>query len=983
MSSNALQRVPTAMFETVDTVVPVPDDGRGTIRPEMGLDLLEHTELGLFLVQDWAIRYINPAMARMVGQEVQALTGAACDAFTAPEHRPRVQAVMDRRLAGKEGRWGDMKCIHADGTVFDVRVYARRVEHERRPAVLVSMLDVSELRSALRRAEWNAQMLARAEALSRTGSMEVAWPGGALRLSSGLRSLLGLEDSASIGTLESIDWIPPEERDYVAGIWRAAVAGEPFEFQHRVTCADGRRLTVLHRGALVADGEHSQIGIALLQDITAQRDAEQRIHELASQDEVTGLPNRACLLDQIDAAVHAALWDARQVAILAIDVPQIGTVKTSMGFGAGDSLAMALAARLREVCGERESVGQISDSEFAMVFEGEALADGTMLQERASQVLAALAVPVRLGSTDLFPQCVAGVAVFPRDAETAGGLLEAAQAARLDASAVQPVALFRPEVNQRAMRSMQVEGALRRAIGAGELELHYQPQVDLASGAIRGAEALLRWHSGELGQVSPAEFIPVAERSGLIGAIGDWVLRRACRDLADWRARQLPPVRVGINLSPVELQRPDLAAHVQRVLIANNLDPACLAVELTEGMVMADTDRAAKVLRDLKALGVEIALDDFGTGFSSLSYLCRLPIDVVKIDRSFVHDVTAPVQEVSVTRAIINMAHGLKMRVLAEGVETEGQLSLLASHGCDLIQGFWFSPAVPAAEFEALLVAGKCVPERFLANSRKARTLLLVDDEENIVSALRRLLRRDGYRIVTACSGEEGLRRLAENEVDVILSDQRMPGMTGVEFLNRAKALYPHTVRMVLSGYTELQSIIDAVNEGAIYKFLTKPWDDERLRGHIAEAFRQKDLADENRRLACQVETANTDLATLNARLEGLLSQQREHADMLAASAGSMRRLVEELPAAVAAVDPDGQIVFVNREAMQRLPGAAGWIGRNVREAWPASLATSVLDDLAPDGDVELEGRRFAVAMRRLPVGSSAQSLLLLFNPQH
>jgi len=209
-----------------------------------------------------------------------------------------------------------------------------------------------------------------------------------------------------------------------------------------------------------------------------------------------------------------------------------------------------------------------------------------------------------------------------------------------------------------------------------------------------------------------------------------------------------------------------------------------------------------------------------------------------------------------------------------------------------------------------------------------------------------------------------------------------MPGMTGVEFLHRAKALYPQTVRMVLSGFTELQSIIDAVNEGAIYKFLTKPWDDERLRGHVAEAFRQKELGDENRRLAHQVETANADLATLNARLEQLLSQQREHADMLEASAGSMRQLVEELPAAVAAVDPDGQIVFVNREASEHLPGAMGWIGRNARDAWPTPFATAVLDDLLPSEGIELDGRRFSVTKRRLPPGTHPQSLLLLFNPQ-
>jgi PAS domain S-box-containing protein/diguanylate cyclase (GGDEF)-like protein len=959
------------------------------LQPANALELLERAELGLFLVQDDTICYANPALAAMLGTSVDRLVGQPHDVFVPPEYRPHVEKVVERRLRGQEGTWGEIKCLCADGTLKDVRVYARGIRLHDRPAVLVTMLDISELRAAVRSAEWNAQILARTEALARTGSLEVSWPVGHVKLSNGLCALLGIEAAAdeAAGMLETLAWVPAEEREYVAGIWRSAVQGEPFEFQHRVLCADGRRLTVLHRGAMLPLGAHGQIGVALLQDITAQREAEQRIQELANQDEVTGLPNRAALLDQTEAALLAARWDERAVALLVIEVPQIGAIKTTMGFGAGDTLAMALAARLREACLEHETAGQTGDTEFTVIVELPGEIDEAALRERAAALLTRLAVPVRLASTDVFPHGVAGVAVFPRDAETPVALLEAAQAARLDAGGETALAFFRPEVTQRAVRTMRIEGGLRHAIAAGELRLHYQPQVDLVSGAIRGAEALLRWQSPELGAVSPGEFIPVAERSGLSGAIGEWVLDAACRDLADWQRRGLPAVQVSINLSSAELQRPDLAAQVQRVLHAHGVDARRLSIELTESMVMADLDRAAQVLRDLKTLGVEIALDDFGTGFSSLSYLCKLPIDVVKVDRSFVHDVTAPVEEVSVTRAIINLAHDLKMQVLAEGVETEGQLSLLSSSGCDHIQGFWFSRPVPAADLEAMLIADKRLPAQFLAQRPRVRTLLVVDDEDNIVAALRRLLRRDGYHIVTANSGEEGLRRLAEHEVDVILSDQRMPGMTGVEFLHRAKALYPQTVRMVLSGYTELQSIIDAVNEGAIYKFLTKPWDDERLREHVAEAFRQKELGDENRRLARQVATANTDLAKLNRRLEELLGRQREHADLLAASADNMRQLVEELPAPVVAVDPDGQIVFVNREATEQLPGAPGWIGQSVQVVWPPSLsalaevATHAEGHAPPAIPCSLDGRHYVVSRRQLPPGSHPQSLVFLFQP--
>ncbi len=403
---------------------------------------------------------------------------------------------------------------------------------------------------------------------------------------------------------------------------------------------------------------------------------------------------------------------------------------------------------------------------------------------------------------------------------------------------------------------------------------------------------------------------------------------------------------------------------------------------MTYGTLLAFGALASAVLRDIKSLGVEISLDDFGTGFSSLSSLSSLPIDVVKVDRSFVHDVTGASKDVSVTRAIISMAHGLQMQVLAEGVENEGQLGLLLAHGCDKFQGFWFSPPLPAAEFERLLREERGLPARLVRRERRTRTLLLVDDEENILAALKRLLRRDGYHIITANSAAEGLQRLAENEVDVILSDQRMPGMTGVEFLRRAKELYPDTVRMVLSGYTELQSIIDAVNEGAIYKFLTKPWDDQRLRTHIADAFLHKDLADENRRLSQQVEAANNDLANVNERLERLLAQRRDQAELLEVSAGSMRELIDRLPAAVLGVDPQGAIVFANGEAEHVLPNVESLMGRPASSVlWP-ELFDTLGGVVASDRTVSHGGQELRVVAREVLVNGQTRGSILLLLPE-
>lgn len=945
--------------------------------------LVEQVQAGVMVVQGERIRYANASLAALMGWPGEALLGQHHHAVVAPAFHAQADMVLQRRHAGIVGRPGLIRCQRRDGSHFDAQCSASLIQHEGAPAVLVTVLDVTELQQARRSAEWNAGMLARTEALCGSGSFEIRLPSGELVLSQGLCTLAGLPcDGPRRASLDALDWIPADERAYVAGFWRNAVPGEPFEFEHRVLAADGRKLLVLHRGLLESECDTDRRGIAILHDITAQREAELRIQELANHDEVTGLPNRASFLDQVDAAMHSARWEGRGVALLALDVRRIAEIKASMGFGAGDTLAMALAARLRAACAPGESVAHLGETEFALMTECPPEDGQARVAARAAELLGALELPVRLGATDVYPKCVVGAALFPRDADSAAGLLEAAQTARAGIAAGVTVAFFKPESNSRVLREMAIESALSRAIGGGELLLHYQPQVDLSTGRVCGAEALLRWRSRELGSVSPAEFIPVAERCGLIGAIGEWVLGEVCRQIAEWRGAGLPAVRVSVNLSPMQLQRPDLARHVQSVLVASGADPGCLGFEVTEGTLMADVALATAVLQEIKALGVAVSLDDFGTGFSSLNWLARLPIDTIKVDRSFVPDVTGAAKDVSVTRAIISMAHGLQMQVLAEGVETEGQLSLLVANGCDKFQGYWYSPPLAAAGFAQLLREPRTLPSRLISRAPRQRTLLLVDDEENILGALKRMLRREGYKIVTAASAAEGLQRLAEHEVDVIVSDQRMPGMTGVEFLRRAKELYPDTVRMVLSGYTELQSIIDAVNEGSIYKFLTKPWDDERLRAHIAEAFRHKHLGDENRRLSRQVEAANEDLANVNARLERLLAQRQDQTAVLQASAGSMRELIDQLPAAVVGIDPDGLLVFNNEEAQRLLPDLEMQMGRPAASVlWP-----QLFDDVGAlacrDGSVRLGGIALRSVARRISVDGQDRGSLLLLLPE-
>jgi EAL domain-containing protein (putative c-di-GMP-specific phosphodiesterase class I)/FixJ family two-component response regulator len=506
-----------------------------------------------------------------------------------------------------------------------------------------------------------------------------------------------------------------------------------------------------------------------------------------------------------------------------------------------------------------------------------------------------------------------------------------AWASRVDAIA--------PEIT--AQEPLQLEIELRHAIDSDQLRLYYQPLADLRTGQMVSLEALVRWQHPELGLIPPLQFLPLAEGSDLIDVIGYWVLRRACRDLRTWIDNGFSDVRVALNISPRQFRDPQLIEHIEEAVSEAGIEPSLLALEVTEPVLMQDPPGSAATLRQLKNLGVSLMLDDFGTGYSSLTWLKRFPFDRVKIDRAFVRGMLTNADDEAITKAIIAMAHHLGIRVVGEGVESEEQCEFLRRHMCDEIQGYFYSPPVTPKEIEALLVEGRRLPEHLLRNRKKQRTLLLVDDEANILAALKRLLRRDGYNILAANSGQEGLDLLAQHEVGVIVSDQRMPGMTGVEFLRTAKGTHPNTVRIVLSGYTELQSVTDAVNEGAIYKFLTKPWDDQLLREHIAEAFKHKEMADENQRLDLEVRTAYQELALANRQMEDRLCLREQQITHTEVSLEIVREILRHVAMPLIGVDENDMVAFANNSAETLLAGFGGLLGSDLRQILPELFAAS------------------------------------------
>jgi diguanylate cyclase (GGDEF)-like protein/PAS domain S-box-containing protein len=445
-------------------------------------------------------------------------------------------------------------------------------------------------------------------------------------------------------------------------------------------------------------------------DITARKLTEQRVQHVAQHDVLTGLPNRSLLQDRLGQAIAYSSRSGHPVWVMLIDLDRFKFVNDSMGHKAGDVLLMTVAARLRSSLRDSDTVARLSGDEFVVILSEHQ--DQKLAPEIVQRVMDSVAQPVMLGTKEFFVTCSIGVAIYPSEGTPADSLIEHADIAMYRAKKLgrNNFQFFSPAMNEESQERVRIEGALRNAVERNEFVLYYQPQVDLASGQIVGMEALIRWRHPELGMVPPGRFVGVAEETGLIVPIGAWVMRAACAQNKAWQDAGLGRLRVAVNLSARQFAAPGLVDSIEAVLADTGLDPGCLEIELTESLFMSDVTPAAELLHRMKALGVNLSIDDFGTGYSSLSYLSRFPIDVLKIDRSFVAHLTHDSNDAAIVTSIIALAHNLNLAVIAEGVETAEQLDYLRRHGCDEMQGYFFSRPLPAAEFEQLLRERRSLP---------------------------------------------------------------------------------------------------------------------------------------------------------------------------------------------------------------------------------------------------------------------------------
>jgi|SRR5579884_261710 diguanylate cyclase (GGDEF)-like protein/PAS domain S-box-containing protein len=746
--------------------------------------------------------------------------------------------LREHRGAGHEeaGTWRHRR---KDGTPIEVEITSHLVDFDGRRAKLVLAHDVTArlaAERALRQSNERFELVARA-------TSDIVWDWDLVTderwWNENMTTLLGY-DRATLARGGAFWGIHPDDRVRVrCGLDAALASGvttwsDEYRFRHR----DGRYLDIYDRACVMRNerGEPVRM-IGVMMDITERKRVMAELNYHLSHDLVTGLPRFACVEDYLQTALAAATANHGRVIVLYVDLDYFQAINETRGRTLGDEVLRTVAGRLTELVGTDGRVAHVAGDEFAVIaFDVARRHDPFALAER---VRGAIAEPMQFGEERIYLTCSVGASCFPDHGASPQELLRQAEAAvsRAKREGRNSVDVFSTDRNEELRVRQALGTRLRAAIGEGHLVVQYQPQISALSWQVRGFEALLRWQDPDLGFVMPQQFVRAAEELGLAIDLGRYALDTACRQARQWLDAGAHDFTIAVNVSPLQLQRPEFLGDVRAALERHRLPPAHLELELTESALLDNAERMIGTVRALKALGVRLALDDFGTGYSSLNYLRRFPIDSLKIDQSFVRDVTTDAGAAGICRAIIELGHQLGMQVTAEGVETGAEVGYLRRNNCDTFQGFYFSKAVSASQALDLL-RHRYLMHDAAAQEQDAQALLLVDDEPNVLNALTRALRRDGYRILTATSAEDAMNLLAREEVGVVVSDQRMPGATGTELLRKVKDMHPRTVRMVLSGYTDLGAVTEAINQGAIYKFLTKPWDDDDLRVQIRDAFR-------------------------------------------------------------------------------------------------------------------------------------------------
>lgn len=660
----------------------------------------------LLLSRDLDILWANKAAARRYGGE--SVIGKACYEVShlrsdpcQPPHDPcPIQQLLET------GKPATVTHLHADaqGALSPVEVTAYPIKDENGEITKFVHVarDITErvrAESALRESESNFRTLT-----DTVAAAAFIFQGERMRYANRTAEVMTGYSHDELLAQNFWDVIHPEFRETVKERGLARQQGAPVSAHYEVkilTKSGEERWVDFQAGTIEFDGEPAVLGTAF--DITGRKRAEDKIAHMAYHDEVTGLPNRALIIDRIETALAQARRSKQPVALFFLDVDGFKSVNDTVGHAAGDHFLQSVADRLRGSVREGDTIGRTGGDEFVVLLPSIASVGETA--EVAARVVEAFRHPWNVTGQEFDLTVSIGIAVHPADGDDAGTLLRNADTAmyRAKEGGGDGFQLYAAAMSAAVSERVAMQFELRRALECSEFVLHYQPQVRTGNGVIVGMEALVRWQHRERGLVYPDEFIPLAEATGLIIPLGNWVLRTACAQNKAFQEEGFAPIRVAVNLSARQFQQPDLPEMVASVLKETGLDPDYLELEITENAAMRDIESAIRVLKRLREIGVHISIDDFGTGYSSLAYLKRLPIDGVKIDQSFVRDIATDPDDAAIVTATIGLARTLELRSIAEGVESREQLDFLKDHQCPEVQGYLFGKPAPAGEFRRLL----------------------------------------------------------------------------------------------------------------------------------------------------------------------------------------------------------------------------------------------------------------------------------------
>jgi len=631
-----------------------------------------------------------------------------------------------------------------------------------------------------------------------------------------------------------IDVVHEHDREQVKNARRTRAPLGTYDMEYRVVHSDGSVRWIHDRAFPVCNREGEPYRIAgIAEDVTERRQAEERLLQLAHYDNLTSLPNRVLFRDRLEQAVTQARRNGWTSALLIIDLDRFKYVNDTLGHTLGDGLLQQVSERLTGCVRSGDTVGRLGGDEFAVVLSKVSAPQDA--GKVAQKILHALKQAFQLDGNEVFVTGSVGIALYPSDGEDIDLLTRNADAAMYSAKGLgrNNYQYYTEDMNRRTLERMKLDAGMRRALERGEFVLHYQPRINIVSGEIAGLEALLRWQPPGQALVPPNTFIPLLEETGLIVQVGEWVLEATCAQLRAWCAAGITPVPVAINMSARQFMEKDLGITVAKILATHDIDPRLVEIEITESALMQDPELATAALEKLQTLGLRIAVDDFGTGYSSLAYLKRFPLDALKIDRSFVRDITTDADDAAIAKAVITMAHSLNLKVVAEGVETAGQLAFLAANRCDEAQGYLYSPPVAADDCAKLLRNRHNLPHAPAAGLRISSATMLLADNEDCSTALAQQLRQDGYTVMVAHDADQALDLLTMHDISLIVADQNLADMPGMEFFRRVKLMYPAIPRILLTADTDSATVTAALASWDIHRCFLKQRDETLLRAEI------------------------------------------------------------------------------------------------------------------------------------------------------